>query len=492
MTAPMRTRCLALLLPASALFSSLHAQTPAPLENQVEEQITRLRSLDNEVQALSQRLGRPSTPLPADPPPAPPTTEPTPSTTEPSATAPTPVTAPVEPPTQNTPASTTPSTPADPNSIITGTPDLENLPPPDTTPHTPPATELPLPGVNTPPPPIAMPVEEALSTLPPAQEPVELSSTNNEAPAAKAQIKANDPAILDSIPPPPAPPEPRVSPATPVAEPTPSLSETSSQSAPPTPTTKALPDVPSLPENSNIADSDAPKSKSQDTPGKHVIQPGDTFAALSRQHGIPIAALIKANPKANPKNLKLGETIILPLDAAIKPEKTASQITKTPTPKNTTPATSASAQPEPATKNTQNNGAYTIQAGDTLHAIARKHGTTVEALRRANNITNPAGLQVGTTIKLPVGSNTAANKTEPSAANASSVNKSDNETTAKPRPKTPGTYIVKPGETLYNIARQTGTPIEELRKVNKIVGDTIHPGQSLKVRRNSAPNKEVP
>jgi murein DD-endopeptidase MepM/ murein hydrolase activator NlpD len=47
-------------------------------------------------------------------------------------------------------------------------------------------------------------------------------------------------------------------------------------------------------------------------------------------------------------------------------------------------------------------GTYTVKSGDTLGAIAERHGTTVAAILKANpSITNPNAISVGQTIRLP-------------------------------------------------------------------------------------------
>lgn len=49
-------------------------------------------------------------------------------------------------------------------------------------------------------------------------------------------------------------------------------------------------------------------------------------------------------------------------------------------------------------------GEYTVQAGDTLSRIARQCDTTVDALMDANSqISNPASLSIGWTLKVPGG-----------------------------------------------------------------------------------------
>ena len=64
---------------------------------------------------------------------------------------------------------------------------------------------------------------------------------------------------------------------------------------------------------------------------------------------------------------------------------------------------------------------YTVQNGDTLYDIAVQYGTTVAALSAYNNITNPALIEAGTTLKIPpagytVPETTAAQQTPDSAA----------------------------------------------------------------------------
>lgn len=44
---------------------------------------------------------------------------------------------------------------------------------------------------------------------------------------------------------------------------------------------------------------------------------------------------------------------------------------------------------------------YIVQKGDTLSAIARKYGTTVYELSKANNIVNPNFIRVGQVLTLP-------------------------------------------------------------------------------------------
>lgn len=49
----------------------------------------------------------------------------------------------------------------------------------------------------------------------------------------------------------------------------------------------------------------------------------------------------------------------------------------------------------PSTPQAAKGQSYTVQVGDTLYKIAQQHGTTVQAIASANNITDPSQLRVG-------------------------------------------------------------------------------------------------
>lgn len=103
----------------------------------------------------------------------------------------------------------------------------------------------------------------------------------------------------------------------------------------------------------------------------------------------------------------------------------------------------------------------TVQSGDTLYQLARRYGTTVEAIKRANGLTGNIirpGQQLAlsgtapqpTTSRLPRSS--PAFYDDPPAAPVSSGD----------------TYTVQPGDSLYAIARKTGVRVATLRQLNDI------------------------
>jgi D-alanyl-D-alanine carboxypeptidase/D-alanyl-D-alanine-endopeptidase (penicillin-binding protein 4) len=115
-------------------------------------------------------------------------------------------------------------------------------------------------------------------------------------------------------------------------------------------------------------------------PREHEIQPGETLDAIAKRYGITLQQLEGANPGLNPRRLIPGRTVRLPGGAAASP------------PEPTAPA---------ARTNQAAASEHTIRSGDTLDAIARRYGTTVEALRAANPGLNPRRLIPGRKISIP-------------------------------------------------------------------------------------------
>ena len=47
-------------------------------------------------------------------------------------------------------------------------------------------------------------------------------------------------------------------------------------------------------------------------PARHVVKAGETVAVLAQRYGVPVAAILKANPGLNPAKLQLGREIVIP------------------------------------------------------------------------------------------------------------------------------------------------------------------------------------
>ena len=102
---------------------------------------------------------------------------------------------------------------------------------------------------------------------------------------------------------------------------------------------------------------------------------------------------------------------------------------------------------------------YTVKRGDTLWNIARQYGTTIQEIAQINGIQNVNLIYPGQKLRIHTNSNVAG----------SEVN-----STGKTY------YTIKRGDTLWGIARQYGTTVQNLIEWNNIkTPNLIYPGQRL-------------
>lgn len=112
---------------------------------------------------------------------------------------------------------------------------------------------------------------------------------------------------------------------------------------------------------------------------------------------------------------------------------------------------------------------YTVQAGDTLYAIARKFGVEPQLLIDLNQIANPSALQVGQQIRLP-------DQTQPAPAAANDAVQTG----------AGYTHVVQRGETLFGIAQKYGVPLDQLAQANNITNpSSLRAGQKLTIPTGS-------
>ncbi|WP_338488538.1 LysM peptidoglycan-binding domain-containing protein [Ruoffia tabacinasalis] len=128
-------------------------------------------------------------------------------------------------------------------------------------------------------------------------------------------------------------------------------------------------------------------------------------------------------------------------------------------------------------------GTYTVKAGDGFWGIARRFGTTVEALKAANGTTSNL-IHPGQVIKLPGNSAIVEKPSTPPTNSDNTSEKTEAITSVG------GSYTIKRGDGLYAIARKHGMTLNQLKSLNGLSSNLIHPGQVLKVSGATQGNTE--
>ena len=195
-------------------------------------------------------------------------------------------------------------------------------------------------------------------------------------------------------------------------------------------------------------------AKSGPAANSYRVRRGDSLSLIARRFGTSVAAIKRLNgirgSRIHPGQvLKLSEAPRVP-KAPAGPDPTASA--------------KAQAQPRSPQAPAPRTQVYRIRRGDSLTVIARRFGTSVAEIRRANRLKG-SRILVGQRLKVPV--RAAANGNRQAAGGN-------------------GRYRVRRGDSLGSIARKFGVSVRQLRAANAIRGHLIHPGQTLIVPANRA------
>lgn len=151
------------------------------------------------------------------------------------------------------------------------------------------------------------------------------------------------------------------------------------------------------------------------TTNTYVVQKGDSLYSIANKLGTTVSELKKEN-NLTTNTLQIGEVLRIPTKEIYEEEENI----------------------------------YIVQKGDTLYSVAMANNTTVDELKRINNLTSNI-LSTGQLLKIP----------------------------SALLPET--TYIVKKGDSLYSIANKYNTTVDELKRINNLTSNILSIGQVLKL-----------
>lgn len=160
--------------------------------------------------------------------------------------------------------------------------------------------------------------------------------------------------------------------------------------------------------------------------GYYVVQKGDSLWSIASKLGVSVNELKTLNNLSS-NNLSIGQLLKVP-------NNNGGNTTTTP------------------------ENIYTVQKGDSLWAIANKYGTTVDNIKKANNLSTN-NLSIGQTLIIP--STNVPGQTEI-------------------------TYVVKKGDSLWAIANKYDTTVDKIKSTNNLSSNTLSIGQILIIPSTSS------
>lgn len=188
----------------------------------------------------------------------------------------------------------------------------------------------------------------------------------------------------------------------------------------------------------------------------YVVKTGDSLGEIARRHGVSVASIREANGIKRDL-IYAGQTLRIPgaAEAVAPVSGDTVALAEAPYPQlnHGAPSTPPQAEASSVGGGTESTP-YIVKAGDSLDLIARRHGTSVAALRQANALDGSA-IYPGQSLRMP--------------------------REGTPSPQAVASYTVRRGDSLTRIASKFGVTVDALRRANAIRGTVIHPGQTLAI-----------
>lgn len=155
-------------------------------------------------------------------------------------------------------------------------------------------------------------------------------------------------------------------------------------------------------------------TKPDESEYSYIVKSGDTLYSIARRYNLTVDE-IKAKNNLTGNTLQIGQELLIhqPVDIPIQPEKK-----------------------------------YVVRAGDTLYSIAQRYNTTVDEIKRINNLTSNT-LTIGQQLNLPSSEEQI--------------------------------YTVVAGDTIYSIARRFNTTINDIKDKNNLTSNIISIGQIVRI-----------
>ena len=200
----------------------------------------------------------------------------------------------------------------------------------------------------------------------------------------------------------------------------------------------------------------------------YIVQKGDTLYSIAAKLGTTVQELKNINNLTS-NTLSIGQVLKIPTEEIYEEEETLYTVKAGDTLYKIAAANNTTVDEIKALNNLASNNlsigqllklpspltpesTYTVEKGDSLYSIANKYNTTVDALKKANNLTSNI-LSIGGVLKIPTALET----------------------------ETGITYTVKSGDSLYSIAREYNTTVDAIKSLNNLSSNLLSIGQALKI-----------
>lgn len=168
--------------------------------------------------------------------------------------------------------------------------------------------------------------------------------------------------------------------------------------------------------------------KAEETNISYVVKKGDSLWSISKQYDVPVSEIKRYNNLTS-DNLSVGMIIKIP---------------------------SATTIVTPSEEEIISEGTiYTVKIGDTLYSIAKQYNVSVDDIVNQNNLVSN-NLTIGTKLLIPSGKSSDII-----------------------------VYTVQRGDSLWALANNYNTTIDDIKRLNNLTSDVLTVGQKLQIKKNT-------
>ena len=180
---------------------------------------------------------------------------------------------------------------------------------------------------------------------------------------------------------------------------------------------------------------------------RHKVRRGESVGGIAKRYGTNVRSIMSANNLRSAHTIRIGQVLKIPSSGKA----------------------AASTTPYASSSNATKGGSYKVRKGDTLGAIAKRNGTSVSALMRANKLSDAKKLRIGQYLSIPGGA------------------------AVVPVAKQSTRYKVRSGDVLGSIAKRHGVSVASIMRANNIASaHKLKIGQVLKIPAGSVSASSKP
>lgn len=169
---------------------------------------------------------------------------------------------------------------------------------------------------------------------------------------------------------------------------------------------------------------------------RHKVRRGESLGGIAKRYGTSVRTVMRTNNLRSAHRIRVGQVLKIPSSGGGTARRT----------------------PYASSSTAAKGGSYRVRKGDTLGAIAKRNGTSVSALMRANKLSDARKLRVGQYLSVPGGRSSTAPTRKASS------------------------YKVRSGDVLGAIAKRHGVSVRSIMSANGMSSaHKLRVGQVLRI-----------